>query len=439
MRNGIAALLLAILLIPASAFPQNPPAHKPSSKGLPGSAFKLVAVQVKGANRYKQSQIVAASGLEIGQSVNEDDFKRVVQKLGDTGAFTEVAYTFQYSAEGTKLELQISENGQMVPAVFDNLVWFTDQELLDKLQARLPLFQGQLPLTGNLTDQVSEALQALLDERNVQGKVDYLRTSRQGSPVGAVAFSVSGIKIAIRNTEFPGAAPAELPLLQAVAKKQGDQDYLRSVLRVQEDMNFLPVYLARGYLKASFGDARAKVAENTPQETFVDVAFPVEPGRQYEVAEVHWAGNSVFPAEKLLPFLHLQAGQPANAVQLADDLDAARKLYGTRGYLAAGIRPAPEFNDEASTVSYQLKVHEGDVYHMGDFEIRGLDTRTIARLVDQWELHAGAVFDDTYPKSFVAAAFKDPSLAGWTVSTRQSMNEADKTVDVSLHFEPVKK
>jgi len=394
---------------------------------------------VKGANRYKQAQIVAASGLGIGQTVSEDDFKRAVQKLGDTGVFTEVAYTFQYSAQGTKLELQISENGQTVPARFDNLVWFSDQELLDKLQARIPLFQGQLPLSGNLIDQVSEALQSFLDERNLQGKIDYLRTARQGGPIEAIAFSVSGLKIAIRSTEFPGASPAELLLLQAVAKKQVDQDYLRSILRVQEDMNFLPVYLARGYLKASFGDAQAKVAQDTPQETFVEVAYPVEPGRQYSVAEMHWVGNSVFPAEKLQPFLHLQTGQPANAVQLTDDLDAARKIYGTRGYLAAGIHPDPEFNDEASTVSYQLRVHEGDLYHMGDLEIRGLDNRTTARLTDQWKLHAGDTFDDTYPKSFINIVFKDPSLAGWTVSERQSLNEADKTVDVSLRFEAAKK
>ena len=394
---------------------------------------------MKGANRYKQAQIVAASGLGIGQTVSEDDFKRAVQKLGDTGVFTEVAYTFQYSAQGTKLELQISENGQTVPARFDNLVWFSDQELLDKLQARIPLFQGQLPLSGNLIDQVSEALQSFLDERNLQGKIDYLRTARQGGPIEAIAFSVSGLKIAIRSTEFPGASPAELLLLQAVAKKQVDQDYLRSILRVQEDMNFLPVYLARGYLKASFGDAQAKVAQDTPQETFVEVAYPVEPGRQYSVAEMHWVGNSVFPAEKLQPFLHLQTGQPANAVQLTDDLDAARKIYGTRGYLAAGIHPDPEFNDEASTVSYQLRVHEGDLYHMGDLEIRGLDNRTTARLTDQWKLHAGDTFDDTYPKSFINIVFKDPSLAGWTVSERQSLNEADKTVDVSLRFEAAKK
>jgi outer membrane protein insertion porin family len=434
MRAGIATLLLAILLASAVATSQNPPARKSSAKDLPSTAFKLISVQVKGANRYKEGQIIAASGLEIGQTVSEDDLKRAVQRLGETGAFTETAYSFQYSAQGTKVELQVSENQQLVRVRFENLVWFSDQELLDKLQARVPLFQGQLPLSGNLIDAVSETLQGLLDERNIQAKVDYLRTGRAGGPLEAIAFSVTGPTIVIRNAEFPGAAPAELPLLQAAAKKLVGEDYLRSLMRVQEDKNFLPVYLARGYLKASFADAQAKVVQDSAQETTVDVSFPVEPGRQYKVAEVQWAGNSVFPADKLQPFIHLQAGQPANAVQLADDLEGARKHYGSRGYLGASIQPAPEFNDEASTVNYQLQVREGDVYHMGELEIRGLDTRATARIGDLWNLHEGDIFDDTYPKTFIETVLKDASLNGWVATVHLGMND-DKTVDVTLRFE----
>ena len=94
MRSGIATLVLAILFTSAIATSQSPPARKSSAKDLPSTAFKLISVQVKGANRYKESQIVAASGLEIGQTVSEDDFKRAVRRLGETGAFTETRLQF---------------------------------------------------------------------------------------------------------------------------------------------------------------------------------------------------------------------------------------------------------------------------------------------------------------------------------------------------------
>lgn len=439
MRSGIASVLLALLFASALATSQAHPVQKSSTKGMPSQAFRLISVQVKGARRHQQQQIVAAAGLELGRTVSEEDFKRAAQRLGDTGAFTEVAYTFQFSAEGTKLELEVSENETMVPVRFDNLVWFSDKELLEQLQAREPLFQGRLPLSGNLTDQISQALQSLLDERNIQGKVDFLRTGPQGGPPETIAFSVTGVKITIRNAEFPGASPSELPLLQAAAKKLGGQEYLRSQLRMQEVNIFLPVYLARGYLKASFGDAQAKVVQDGTQEAIVDVAFPVEPGLQYKVAEVHWAGNSVFPVERLQPLVHLEATQPANAVQLGDDLETARRLYGTRGYLAAAIEPQPAFNDDAATVSYQLQVREGDVFRMGEFEVRGLDSRNTARAVGLWMLHEGDPFDDSYPKTFIDGAVKSLALPGdWVISPQQAVNESDKTVDLTLRFEEKK-
>jgi outer membrane protein assembly factor BamA len=437
MRTGVAVFLLAILG-PAVAFAQNPAARKSSAKDMPATAFKLISVHVKGANRYKPAQIIATTGLELGQTVSEDDFKRAVQRLAETGAFTETAYGFQYSAEGTKLELQVSENEQLIPVQFDNLVWFSDQDLMVKLQARVPLFEGQLPLSGNLLDQVSQGLQSLLDERNVQGRVDYLRAAgHSGGPLGAIAFSVTGPAIIIRNSEFPGAAPAELPLLQAAAKKQAAKQYLRSMLRDQENKDYLPIYLAHGYLKAAFGDAQAKVVEETPQQTTVDAEFPVEPGRQYRISASAWTGNSVFPAEKLQTFLHLQAGQPADVIQLGNDLQAAKKLYGTRGYLAVEIQPVPDFNDQASTVSYELRVSEGGVYHMGELEVRGLDSRTTARVVELWKLHEGDAFDDSYASNFLETAVKDLSLGLSTATVHQAIND-DQTVDVTLRFESKK-
>ncbi len=153
------ALLLACLSISAG-LAQAP--RKLTPKDLPPSAFKLISIKTTGTKRYKSEEIIAATGLQIGQTVSEDDFKKAARLLGETGAFGDVLYSFQYSAEGTKLDLQVQDAERFVPARFDNLVWFSDQELLDQLHAQVPLFQGQLPVAGDLADQVSNALQALL-------------------------------------------------------------------------------------------------------------------------------------------------------------------------------------------------------------------------------------------------------------------------------------
>jgi outer membrane protein assembly factor BamA len=404
---------------------------------LPPSAFKLVSIRVTGTKRYTPEQIKAATGLQMGQTVSEDDFKTVSRHLGETGAFSDVAYAFQYSSEGAKLEFQLADATQFVPARFDNFIWLSDQELLQELQARVPLFNGELPVAGDLPDQVADALQALVTERNLQGKADYLRYAPQDGPIAAFVYTVAGPAIHIRNVEFAGAVAPELPLLQSAAKGVQGREYLRSTIRVYADKDFLPVYLERGYLKAAFADAQPRTVQETPQETVVDISVGVTPGLQYRMSDLQLSGYKALEAEKLRGLIHQQLGQPANTIQLGKDLDEIKKLYGTRGYMAAAIKPEPEFDDAHSTVRYLLEIHEGDVYKMGDVEIQGLDSRTTARMVDGWKLRGGDVYDSNYPGQFVKEWMKELSRMGeWNVAMHTTLEEKDKLVDVTIRFDP---
>ena len=408
--------------------------HKPS-KPLPPSSFKLVSIKVTGTKRYSADEIIAASGLRLGQTVSEDDFKLVSRHLGETGAFSDVAYAFQFSPEGTKLDLQLKDSDHFVPASFDNLVWFSQKELLDDVRAQVSLFRGELPIAGELADQVSNALQALLIEHKIEGHVDYLRTSHQDGPIEGFVFTVTGPNIHVRNVDFVGAAPTELVLLQTAAKKMLNQEFLRSKLRIQADKDLVPIYLERGYLKAAFSDAEPKVVQESPQESLVDVTFAVDPGRQYKTTDIQLSGNKVFPTDKLRPLVRQQLSQPANAVQLQHDLEAVKKLYRTRGYVAASTEALAETDDAQSTVKYLLQIQEGSVFKMGDLDIRGLDKRATERLFTEWKLLAGDPYDSSYPQRFLKEA-ADDLLGEWNIAIHESPNDKDQTVDVSLRFEP---
>ena len=387
--------------------------------------------------RYPQEQVIAATGLQPGQTVSEDDFQSVSRRLGETGAFSDVAYTFQFSSEGTKLDLQVTDRNPFVPVRFENFVWLSDQELSDQLRTRVPLFQGQLPVAGNLADEVSEALQVLAIEHKLRGRVDYLRAGPQDGPMEGFEFSITGQPITVRKIAFSGAGHAELPLLEAAARKLSGQDYSRSRLVLQAEKNFLPVFLERGYLKATVAEPQPRVVEETPEETLVDVTFPVAPGRPYKLSAIQLSGNKdVFPAEKLRELIHLQPGQAANAVQADQDVEALKKLYGTRGYMGVQIRPAAEMNDADSTAKYVFQFQEGSLYKMGDLEIRGLDSKATERMVSAWRLLPGQTYDSGYAKLFLDSIIGLYPAEQWKLTVRETAEDQDKIVDVSLRFDP---
>lgn len=400
------------------------------------STFTLASIKATGSKRYASDQIVAATRLEPGQMAGKSDFDRASERLGESGAFSSVTYTFEYSSEGAKLALQVADQDHFVPTYFDNFVWFSTRELKQALQSRVPLFQGELPTDGKLASQVSDALQSMLVERHVQGRVDYLRVGADTGTLESYLYSVSGPTIRIRNVEFKGAQAKDLPLLQSESARLQGQDFQRTTIKTEAEKNLSPVYLAQGYLKASFADFDASAVNQTDDATDVDVTFTVNPGKQYKVKEIQFAGSKILPADKLRELIRLQAGQPANAVEMSRDVEAIKKLYGSHGYMAVGIQILPAMDDASSTVSYQLKITEGDLYHMGELDVQDLDHHDTDRVSARWAIAKGDPYDSSYPKRFVDEILKDVLTTGeYNVNIRELPDPADKSVDVSVKFE----
>ena len=228
---------------------------------MSASARQLIAIKVIGSKRFPEADIAAATGLQMGTAVNDDDFKKAARRLGDTGVFTDIAYSFSYSSAGTKVEFHVTDGEKFVPARFEDFVWFTDDELRRRIKEHVPLFDGNLPLSGRLPDEVSDVLQAMLVENAIPGHVEYMRAGKPDQPIEAISYSVSDVLIRVRNIEFTGAAQAEIPALDAAAQRLPEQQYSRTRMNLLVQRQLLPVYYARGYLKAAFGEPQPKVVK----------------------------------------------------------------------------------------------------------------------------------------------------------------------------------
>jgi outer membrane protein assembly factor BamA len=415
--------------------------QKPISQ-MPASARQLIAIKVTGSKRFPEAAIAAVTGLQLGTAVSEDDFKTAARRLGETGAFSDIGYTYSYTAAGTRLELQVTDAERFVPAQFEDFVWFSDAEIRRRIQEHVPLFDGELPVSGSMADQVSDVLQAMVVESALSGHVNYERKRKPDGPVEAIVYSVSDVLIRVRNIEFTGVAAADLPAVESAAQAFSGRGYSRTRLDMFVQRQILPVYHARGYLKAICGEPQPKAVkepadteEGLRNQTVVDVTFAITPGAQYTLKSLEWSGNHQFPTGTLEKMVRAEPGRPANTVRLTEELQAVQTLYGSRGFIAAAIKLQADFDDAAGTVAFRLQVTEGPVYHMGDLELRGLGNSLTAKLRDIWKLRQGDVYDSTYLDSYVPEARKIlPTRLDWEISPHATANIRDKTVDVDIIF-----
>jgi len=420
-----------------SSSPQKPIAQ------MPASARQLIAIKVTGSKRFGEDAIAATTGLQLNTAVGEDDFKKAGRRLGDTGAFSDIAYSYSYSVAGTKLELHVTDADKFVPALFEDFVWFSDAQILSRLKQHVPLFNGELPISGRMADEVSDVLQAMLVENAIPGHVNYVRNGKPDGPVESIQYNVADVLIRVRNLEFTGVAAADLPALQAAAQNFSGREYSRTHLDAFVQKQLLPVYYARGHLKAACGEPQPKVIkepaaetdEGPRNQTAVDVTFAVTPGEQYKLQSMEWSGNHEFPTDTLQKMVRAEPGKPANTVRLAENLREVQILYGSRGFITASIGVHAEFDDAAATVAIRLEVKEGTVYHMGELQFRGLDNSLTAKLRDAWKIRQGDVYDSTYLDSYLTESHKLlPTRLDWEVSPHATANVRDKTVDVDIIY-----
>jgi outer membrane protein assembly factor BamA len=440
MRKPLSSLVLVFVL--SCCPPLTGQTQKPISQ-MPASARQLIAIKVIGSKRFSEQDIVTATGLQLGTAVNEDDFKRAARRLGDMGVFTDIAYSYSYSSAGTKLEFRVVDAEKFVPVHFEDFVWFSDQAMLRRIKEHAPLFDGELPLSGRLPEEVSDVLQAMLVENSIPGHVEYERTGKSDQPIDAIVYRVADVVIQIRNVEFTGASEAVLPALTAAARRVFDREYSRSVLHALVEKQLLPVYYSRGHLKAAFGEPQPKVVkqpsaandEGPRNLTVVDVVFPVTPGQEYKLKSLKWSGNEEISADTLQKMIRAEPGQTANTIRLGDNIRDVQKLYGSKGYVTASITPQFTFDDADSTVAIRLEIKEGSVFHMGDLEFRGLDNSLTAKLRNAWKIRPGEVYNAAYLSEYLPSAQKLlPPTLDWEVSPHVTANVRDKTVDVDLIY-----
>ncbi|MGA9356007.1 MAG: POTRA domain-containing protein [Terriglobales bacterium] len=449
--------------------------HTANNKTSTSNATKLIAVKASGSTRYTDKEILGASGLRLGQDAADGDFKEAAERLGQSGLFSSVVYSFSFSGAGVKVQFQLADNDKLkfLPAHFDNFVWFTDAELRTALEERVPLFKGSLlPDSGQLADRVNDALQAVLTEKHLPGRVTFLRQSKQeGGELTGIEYRVDEVSIHIRKVEFPGATPDQTMFLAKGARQLTDADYFRSKLAAVAQFDLLPRFLERGYLKAAFGPSEAHVvngAENTgkaettdannnrsdaaaPQadetnaahandndnssDIEVDVSLPVVSGKVYSVSGVTWKGNAAVTTDEASRVLHLAVGRPADAVRLSTDQESLAKLYRSRGYMTAQIKPDAQLDDDKGEVHYDINVTEGDLYRMGTLEVVGVDSPSKGRLHDAWKLREGQPYNADYTRQFLDDA---PGLLPrglrFSVSVNEELDKKEKLVDVTIQF-----
>jgi len=366
------------------------------------SHFTIAKIEVEGLTRTPPEEVIAATGLSVGQRFDLATLDAAAQRLIDSGQFTNVAYSTRAVRDQMTITFRIVEAKVATSrVVFDNFVWFTDTDLIAAIRRDVPGFNGTAPDVGDMVERIRKSLERFLRENKIEGSVTHMASQDSpGSSVQEHVFTVSDVSLPVCSLHFPGSTSVAESKLIASSGPLIGTDYSNKFASLFAEKNLLPLFRELGHLKAAFAPPAAKPESSAKCQTGVDLTIAVDEGRVYKWNRADWSGIQSFKAADLDAVLDMKSGQVANGVKLDKSAEQIHKAYGRKGHLLVRVRAVPDFDDASSSVIYKFDVVEGPQFRMGQLTPKGFPEREAKMFIERWELKPGDVFDEGYFQEF---------------------------------------
>lgn len=175
------------------AFPTTARSQTPQPQNERQS-FHLAALKFAGLSVYTEAQVTAEIGLRAGDGVSLERLAPAQDRLAKPGAFDRISYHYVTHGNELTAEYELVETRNTLPCLFDNFVWFSQEQIDQTLRHRIPFYTGNAPERGTTADEISDALRALLQSNRINATVEkVLFSERIRGGFAGFLFQVKGI------------------------------------------------------------------------------------------------------------------------------------------------------------------------------------------------------------------------------------------------------
>lgn len=379
-----------------------------------------------------QSDLLAISGLKPGVGLGQPEIQAAAQKLMDTGMFSDVHFTF----DGAELQYVLKPMGGMEPVSYVNFPWWDQKTLTAAVEAKVPLFHGEIAPESAMQQQVAAALTELLAEKGVTATVTGVPAeSLGGGKERGVEFHIDTPAVEVGSVHLSDVSAAWADPVLAIQKAEVGKDFdgateatLATALRA--------IYHRQGYLGVAITDFEHGEPHLVDGKVMVPVSAIVVEGPQYRVQGLHFAGDAVLSSNDFAKIAKLHLADVANEDLLHATLAEMSLAYRSKGYLRVKLNATPTLDEGTRTVDYTVSVVPGSVFHMGTLGLVNVSEQQRAEILKAWPMKEGDVYDGVLVGQFLVK-YKDQlhSLDGWSASYKAYEHEDVPVVDLVVTFQ----
>ncbi len=333
--------------------------------------FVVDDIRVEGAERLEVGTVLNYLPVRAGETFSQDDARRAVRALYDTGLFRDVALY----REGDILVVEVDERPAITEINIDGDFSIEEEDLLRSLEqiglARGRIFDRSLfaqigqVLREQMYSRGKYAMELETDVRELdQDRVAIDITLREGRTarirqiniIGNEAFSDAELKDLMDS-----AVPGPLSLWSSAdeysrTQLEGDLEDIRSH------------YLNRGYADFSISSSQVTI---TPDRKEIYISINIDEGERYKFGSIEIQGDLPVPMEELEDRIVIREGDAFSRQLLIESRSGIADRLADDGYAFANINIIPRSNTEERRVDVRFDVEPGKKVHVRRISFTG--------------------------------------------------------------------
>lgn len=396
MSKLLCVLLITSLTSILTSTAMGAPVSAPVEASAP-AALTIKNIDVTGNRKIEKDAILAKIVSKMGEAYSGAHIREDVEALFNLGYFNNIEVDRQVAGRDVTLIYKVLEKPSIVEIAYEGNSEVKSEDIADATGIKV----YQLLNMAKVKEAVEKVQKLYEDKGFFLAKVEAEVQIVKADETVRLVFKIrENDKVKVKKITFLG--NKHLPDGQLKSKiltqeggffsgLSGSGQYKQEMF--ERDVQILRfLYWNQGYVQAKVDRPQVTV---TPDKKNIYITIRIEEGEQYDIGEVDFAGDILFPREELFETVKIDNNGVFAYDVLQKDISELTAKYGDLGYAYANVIPRTAFNAKDRKVNLIFEFDKGSKVYFGKINMIG-NSKTRDKVIRrELKIHEGELYNET--------------------------------------------
>ena len=354
------------------------PVALPSAWAPQAYAETIAQIRIEGNQRVEEETVLSYLQFSRGEEFDPEKIDESIKVLFQTGLFSDV----QMFQRGNTLVIKLEENPLINQVNFEGNKEIADDALAKEVEVRERMIFTKARVRSD-TQRVL-ALYQKSGYYNVRVAPKLIRLPE--NRINLVFEVTEGSETTVKTISFTGNeafSDGQLRDVIGTAEHSWWNFFQKNDTYDPDRLEYDKELLRRHYLRHGYADFNiiSADAQLSPNGDYFEIAFSVEEGPRYKIADVAVnIGNTNLDPEKLKEVIKTGVGDDYNAVKVDKTVENLALEASRQGFVFAKVEPKVDRNVGQGSLNISYNIEEGRRAYVEQIIIEG-NTRTLDEVI----------------------------------------------------------